>query len=184
MIQLKPDCLIFKTSEGEQIPCSAESATNEMIRGIGLTLEPEMVQNASAAVLHYFKHELKQNYVSVDEFTDAMEKVFRNLRVGASSKEGASSIRVEETDLKELALGFQQGWELLFFQQLRSELKRKLQSRPQILRFCGLRECAKQLAGSTRWNRRCQTINDHIIDYLRTCWSAEPLSHCTALIVL
>ena len=24
MIQLKPDCLIFQTSDGDQIPCSAE----------------------------------------------------------------------------------------------------------------------------------------------------------------
>ena len=184
MIQLKPDCLIFKTSDGEQIPYSAESATNAMIRGIGMTLEPDIVQNASAAVLHYFKHELKQNYVSVDEFTDALEKVFRNLRVDFGSKNEAAPIRVEEADLKLIAMEAGKELELLFFQQLRAELKRRLQECPQILRFRGLRECAKLLAGSTRWNRRCQTINDQIVDYLRTCWSAEPRSQSSALIVL
>ena len=31
MIQLKTDCLIFQTNDGEQVPCSAEWVTLELM---------------------------------------------------------------------------------------------------------------------------------------------------------
>lgn len=31
MIRLRPDCLVFKMSSGESIPCSAEKVTIELI---------------------------------------------------------------------------------------------------------------------------------------------------------
>ena len=183
MIQLKPNCLVLKTAGGEQIPCEAEWATHEWVGELGLDLEPDIVQNASAAVLHYFKHELNRNTVSVDEFADALEKVFRRLSVELRSKQGAP-LRIAEANLGELARKSGVGGELFFFKALRAELKRKLQESPQVLRFCGLRHCAKQLTGSTRWNRRCQALSDQIVEYLRVCWSAEPRSQSSALLIL
>ena len=41
MIQLHPDCLIFRTSQGELIPCSAESVTIEMIGDASSVIDPE-----------------------------------------------------------------------------------------------------------------------------------------------
>src|SRR5580658_7430569 len=77
MIQLRADCLIFQTDDGDQIPCSAEWVTLELMgEGAGL-IDPEIVHHASAAVLHYFKHELHRPFVSVGEFALALEKVLR-----------------------------------------------------------------------------------------------------------
>jgi hypothetical protein len=73
---------------------------------------------------------------------------------------------------------------LLFFRQLRQELKRQLGQSPNVLRFHGLHGCVKQLAGAQRWNRRCQTLHDQIVDYLRSCWQTEPASQSCALMVL
>src|ERR1041384_2484 len=58
MIQLKADCLIFKTAGGENAPCPAEMVTVELMGEAAGLLDPELIRHASPAVLHYFKHEL------------------------------------------------------------------------------------------------------------------------------
>ncbi len=60
MIQLKSDCLIIQTTDGQQIPCSAEWVTLELMGEGAEWIDPETVRHASAAVLHYFKHELQR----------------------------------------------------------------------------------------------------------------------------
>jgi hypothetical protein len=191
MIQLKADCLIFQTHDGKQIPCSAEWVTLELMGDGAELIDPEIVRHASAAVLHYFKHELQRQFVSVGEFALALEKVLRSfgLSVYADSQISCapdpSSRRVLESNLAELAgTASGENLELLFFRQLRQELKRQLGQSPNVLRFHGLHGCVKQLAGAQRWNRRCQTLHDQIVDYLRSCWQTEPASQSCALMVL
>ena len=69
MIQLHPEYLIFRTSQGELIPCSAESVTIELIGDASSFLDPDTVREAAAAVVHYFKNDLGQHTVSVAEFS-------------------------------------------------------------------------------------------------------------------
>jgi hypothetical protein len=190
MIQLRPDCLIFQTSDGDQVPCSAEWVTLELM-GEGATwIDPAIVHNASAAVLHYFKHELSRDFVSVGEFAIALEKVLRGfgLSVFADHAPEHAPVREDwcilESDLQKVASAAGKGFELFFFPNLREELKNKLELSPHVLRFHGLRGCVKQLAGSERWNRRCQNLNDQIVDYLRSCWQTERASQSCALVVL
>ena len=52
MIQLKNDCLIFQTNCGQQVPCSAEWVTLELIGNAGPLADPELIRHAAAAVLH------------------------------------------------------------------------------------------------------------------------------------
>ena len=193
MIQLKADCLIFQTHDGEQIPCSAEWVTLELMGDGAEFIDPEIVRHASAAVLHYFKHELQRQFVSVGEFAQALEKVLRSfgLSVYADSQPASASApepppqRVVESNLAELAVSAaSEGFELLFFPQLRLELKRQLDQSPNVLRFHGLHGCVKQLAGAQRWNRRCQSLHDQIVEYLRSCWQTEAASQSCALLVL
>jgi hypothetical protein len=94
-------------------------------------------------------------------------------------------MRVLDCNLQQLATSATaEGFELLFFPQLRQELHRQLEQSPQVLRFSGLRDCVKQLAGTPRWNRRCQNLNDQIVDFLRGCWQTESASQSCALVVL
>jgi hypothetical protein len=191
MIQLKSDCLIFQTHDGEQIPCSAEWVTLELMGEGAQLVDPEVVHHASAAVLHYFKHELGRQSVSVGEFALALEKVLRSFGLSVyadhstAPSEEAPPLRVVESNLNDLAShAASQGFELGFFPQLRQELKNKLDQAPHIVRFHGLRDCVKQLAGAGRWNRRCQSLDDQIVDFLRSCWETEPRRRsCTLMVV-
>ena len=73
--------------------------------------------------------------------------------------------------------------ELFFFPRLRDELRAQLRQSPRVLRFRGLRGCVKQLAGARRWSVRCEKLQDHIVEYLRRCLTAEPESTDCALVV-
>jgi hypothetical protein len=191
MIQLNADCLIFQTNDGQQVPCSAEWVTLELMGEGAQLVDPEVVRHASAAVLHYFKHELQRQFVSVAEFAAALEKVLRSFGLSVYADNQSSTTvpegerRVLDSNLQMLASSATaEGFELLFFPQLRQELQRQLQQGPQVVRFRGLRDCVKQLAGSPRWNRRCQCLNDQIVEFLRSCWERERASQSCALVVL
>ena len=195
MILLRPDCLVFKTSAGENVPCSAHAVTVEMLGDAGEFVEKDTVENAALAVLHYFKKELGKETVTVAEFTDALEKVLQNL--GLDVRTDTASIlapaavapnptpaRVCEADLSRLATESTEGGELHFFLRLRDTLRRHLDGSPVLLRYVGLRPCVKQLAGAKRWNHQCQHLNEQIVDYLRTCLRHEESGRGCGLVVL
>ena len=180
----KTDCLMFQTTTGQQILCSAEWVSLELIGDGVVQINPEMVRHASAAVLHYFKHEMNRETVSVGEFAAALEKALRGMGLGVVTETRPESLLVLESDLVELMKSAGENGELFFFPHLRQELKRHLGASPQIVRFNGLRACAKQLAGADRWSRRCEDMSDRLVDYLRTCWVSETGSQTATLVVL
>jgi hypothetical protein len=183
-MNLKHDSLIFQTSAGEDIPCSAEWVTLELLGDAACQVEPEMIRNASAAVLHYFKEELNRTYVSISEFADALEKVLRGLGFQVLSDPPAvTPPRVSEGDLRHI-VNAGNGCELFFFQTLREDLKKRLSESPQVVAFRGLRGSVKILLGAERWSAKCQILADHIVEYMRTCWSSDFGSEKCALVVL
>ena len=82
VIQLHSHCLVFETSDGELIPCDAEDVTIELIGDAVQNLDPNVIRQAAAAVLHYFKAERQQEIVTIREFTAALETV---LQIGRAS---------------------------------------------------------------------------------------------------
>jgi hypothetical protein len=183
MIQLHPDYLIFQTSQGELIPCSAESVTIELIGEASSVLDQETVRQAAAAVVHYFKQELKQETVSVGEFSRALEKVLNSFgyEVSATANE-AREVSVAVADLEEIA-SRSNDFELGFFQNLRSEFHRHFESGLDVLSFQGLRPSVKMLVGRKRWCHRCDALSDQIVDFLRECLTRENRESSPALVV-
>jgi hypothetical protein len=167
--------------------------TVELIGKSAQWLDKEVILQAAAAVLHYFKTEKCQETVSVGEFSQALERALRGL--GLDVKSTASSgtlvlakspmpLRVIEADLRQLADESTDAWELCFFPRLRDTVRRQLDGAPLLLRFHGLRPCVKLLAGAKRWSTRCQSLNDHIVEYLRTCLGREKEGNGCGLVVL
>ena len=192
MILLRPDCLVFETAGGENIPCSAKEVTIELMGDSAKWLDQEAIENAAAAVLHYFRVELDRQSVTVVEFAATLEKVLGGLGFDVKSGDKAAvpdavaataaPVRpVIEADLSALA---GEGGELFFFPRLRDELRRLLDGTPLVLHFRGLRPCVKTLTGAKRWTAQCRAMNDQIVDYLRTCFSSEPAGAGSALVVL
>jgi hypothetical protein len=185
MIQLSSDCLMFQMSSGETVPCSAELVTIELIGDAASELDPDVIKNAAAAVLHYFKHEQGRTAVSVPEFSSALEAVLRGLgHTVLAEGDAASGKRLAPADLLKLASESGTGCELFFFPRLRDALRHQLNRSPGLVRFHGLRGCAKQLVGARRWTTRCERMSDRIVDFLRTSLYAESPGDRCALVVV
>ncbi len=94
MIHLRPDCLVFELTSGEMIPCSAQEMALELIVQPGVELDGEVVKNAAAAVLHYFKSELGRSSVSVEEFSNALRRALQGLGIQVQGGTGSLSMSV------------------------------------------------------------------------------------------
>ena len=187
MILLRHDCLGFKTADGEAIPCTAQQMTVELLGESAHLVDEEVVKNAAEAVLHYFKTELGRTTVTTAEFSQALEQVLRGLgfevQSQASMQSASGTTRIADYDLRHLAFQSGKGFELAFFSRLRDELRVRLGDAPHVVQFRGLRGCVKQLMAAKRWGTRCQRLNDQIVEYLRTCLSAEVAGRSCALVV-
>jgi hypothetical protein len=183
MIQLHHDYLLLETSNGETIPCSAELVAVELVGKSAPAQDLEVVKQAAAAVLYYFKHDLGRDSVSIGDFSVALSRVLTSFGVKISEDDSADAGPEEVSDLRQLACDSGKGFELAFFPHLREELRKKLSGSPPVLKFQGLRGCVKQLLGAKRWNHRCQELNDQIVVYLRECLSSEEPSISCGLVV-
>jgi len=146
-------------------------------------MDEAMVQNAAHAVLHYFRTELDRTVVTIGEFAETLAKVLRTLGLQVESSAADLGRRVVDRDLRPLAIGKEGVCELVFFQMLRAELRNHLDAAPEVVRFSGLRHCVKQMVGARRWGRRCQQLNDQIVNYLRDCFGLEARHSGCALVV-
>ena len=184
MIQLRTDCLVFETASGA-IPCSAEQVAVELAGESVVWLDPEVLRNAAAGVLRYFRDDLGRVTVTVGEFAEALAGVLRGF--GFEVVTGAEAIpgrRTVEVDLRQFAVESGAGFELVFFPRLRDAVTRHLAGSPRLLRFTGLRGCVKQLTASRRWCPRCRVLSDHIVGFLRRCLEqSAPAPGCSLVVV-
>jgi len=175
---------MFQMSDGEAIPCYAELVTVEMIGNEEGLLDPELVRNATRAVLHYFKVEMGKTFVSVGEFSRALATVLRAFGLSVKPDSTEAPRRITRFDLRQLACEPGKVFELAFFPRLRDELRQQLIQSPHVVCFTGLRSCVKQLAGARRWTGRCQKLNDQIVEYLRQCLASErSVGNCSLVVV-
>jgi hypothetical protein len=186
MIQLSNDCLVFQLSNGESIPCSVERFTIELIGEAVAGIDSELIRNAAHAVLHHFRHDLKRTTVTLTEFSEALERVLRSLGLNVTTTASAAPPPLppgEETDLARLAAQTDGSFELEFFPRLRELMRESLLRSPHLVRFTGLRSCAKRLVGARRWSPRCTVMSDQIVEFLRECLNAETPTDRCALVV-
>jgi hypothetical protein len=182
MIQLHRDYLLFENSKGQLIPCSAELVAVELVGEGTSSLDPELVQQAASAVLHYFKEDLGCSTVTVGDFSKALEQALQALGIEIPSDAQAGDLP-RSYDLQQLADGTDRAFELSFFPRLRDEMRSRLGRTPKVVRFHGLRGCVKQLVGAKRWSSRCQALNDQIVEYLRACLARESAAPSCDLVV-
>lgn len=182
MIALKTDYLVFQMATGESVPFSADAISDELLGENDSSYDPELVGHAANAVFHYFKHELGYQTVTVGEFAAALEKVLDGFNICTRGAVERSKL-VRESDLCVLARDCSTGGELVFFPRLREELRAHLQAECRVIRFRGLRDSIKLLAGARRWGVKCQKMQEQVVEYLRKCLSALGKGKEIALVV-
>ena len=183
MIALREDCLLVEGAKGDCLPCSVDHLTLEFVGHAVGSLDPEVLKQAAAAVLHYFKHEQGRQFVTVGEFAGALAKVLDGFGIDAKVTEIHDGSRVRSADLRTLTTGAGKLGELEFFSRLRTALREQLADRPKRVEFRGLRGCVKQLTGRKHWCPACEQLEDWIIEVLRGWFQQQPEARDTALII-
>lgn len=182
MIALRDDCILVEDVKGICLPCSVDQLTLEFVGNAADTLDPEVLKQAAAGVLHYFKHEQGRQFVTVGEFAAALAKVLDGFGINAKVTE-VQDARIRTADLRSLAAGSGKLGELEFFAKLRTALKEQLAERPRRIEFRGLRGCVKQLTGRKHWCPECERLEHWILEVLRGWYQQEPDARGTALVV-
>ena len=168
---------------GELWPCSAENITEELLGDSINLIEPQTIQEALKAIVHYFREEHEYSSVAVDEFSCALSKVLQGFGFDVVFDEDPRvHLHIEKTDLRKLATLANACGELSFFQQLRKEVRTILRRSPHIIQCNGLRDCVKQIVGADRWCSRCRRMHRQIVSYLRTCLDQDSRRDCSLLI--
>ena len=131
---------------GELWPCSAENITEELLGDSINLIEPQTIQEALKAIVHYFREEHEYSSVSVDEFSCALSKVLQGFGFDVVFDEDPRvHLHIEKTDLRKLATLANACGELSFFQQLRKEVRTILRRSPNIIQ-CNSYEAFNQNA--------------------------------------
>jgi len=181
VIALAADCILLQRANGECEPMNSQAISIEVITEGESPFDEEFVKEASAAVLHYFKNEQGRESVTLGEFAEALEKVLTGFVPSAGEEPPNELGSLVEADLQKL-IPAEVELELNFFSRLRDELRCHLRLAPRRVRFYGLRNCVKRLAGSRRWTGRCRRLEEQIVSFLRECLAAETSVHCAMVV--
>jgi hypothetical protein len=160
----------------------------ELVSGSDL-IDPEIINNAAASVLHYFKVELCRDTVTLGEFSEVLERVLRKFGVAVQTKLKEKKAPPPppppsiDQSLAVLASEAGSAGELAFFPKLRDVVRIRLEQAPAILCFSELRTCVKRLAGARRWSPRCRTLEYQIVEFLRNCVSSDSHGRVCSLMV-
>jgi hypothetical protein len=193
LIRLHCDYLLIRTSDGSSIPCSAQLIVTQLVEESSHIVDPLLLEEAAKAAMHYFKHDLDRDCVTVDELATALERILRGFGLGIDSTPGPvpatpgpsdTPLSVTSIDLLALISSENSLLELGLYPRLRGHFISSLAQGPQRIVFHGLRPCVKQMLRAKRWGGRCQTLCDEIVAYLRSCLHAHPADPCPALVIL
>lgn len=192
MIELRRDCIWLAQDGGEAIPCSVEDLTFEVVGGAGTNVDPDVLRNAAAGVLHFFKAEQGKVRITLGEFAEALGRVLAGLGyavevLGSESEGSEGEIRqesvIQTTDLRAVACAAGKMGELDFFPRLRTLLRDQLAVAPKAVEFHGLRPAVKQLLGRKHWTKECEDLEERILESLRGWWLRETGKRDTRLVV-
>ena len=185
MIQLSPDCVVLELEGGNNLPCSVELMTVELLGETSSWMDPEILKNINHGVIVYLRDELGKQLVSFEEFAEVLKQVLKGFGfdLALPQSEEVASARVEKKDIADWLGRKDHGFELMMFQCLRNELSRTLANEPPcVLWIHGLRACVKNQLGARRWSRKCQDLNDQLIEFIRECFYCNANSDCSLVV--
>lgn len=187
MIQLRSNCLVCETDDGDHIPFSADTLAEELVEQLGAAIEPEIVREAAESVVHYYREDQSIDMVRLTDFVDAITQALQSLGFDIA-------IDVDQPVIKEpkmVSESYLGDWisepgcfaELMFFPRLRDSMRCLFESDPEVVRITGVRSCVKSMASARRWSRRCQQLHDQVVLYLHACWIKERNPGCARIVI-
>ena len=135
------------------------------------------VEEIRSGIIEYLESKCPLKMLALDELFDRVRRMLRQIgcdRIAENLHPVAPPVTVS---LVHAAMSAGNGFELGFFETLRSELDELRALGAEEIHFTGLRESACILRGAEKWNRRCEPLLQEIEQFLRAwgrCDTSEP----------
>jgi hypothetical protein len=164
MIKLNDHALFICYPDGRVEPLDLDRLVGEIAgqsQNSAFQLESWMIEHVVQSIVHYLRHELKKDSVTLQDFVNLSQELLNNFLESQQEK------TEEVCDLYQLAQKAGYGFELHFYDILRDHLSKMSHGGHASCVFVGLKRCVKFLAGHQRWRNRCRHINDEIVEFIR-----------------
>jgi hypothetical protein len=137
------------------------------------------VADIRSGIVQYLETKCPLKLLPLDELYDRMRRML--VRIGCEKiAEKLEPLAPPVTvSLVRTAMEAGNGFELAFFEMLRSELSNLRAAGAEEIRFTGLKESAMILRGTTKWNKPCQALLTEIEAFLHN-WDRDQASNAKA----
>lgn len=138
------------------------------------------VADIRSGIVQYLETKCPLKLLPLDELYERMRRML--VRIGCEKiAEKLEPLAPPVTvSLVRAAMEAGNGFELAFFEMLRSELCDLRAAGAEEIRFTGLRESAMILRGAAKWNKQCQALLTEIEAFLRN-WDRDQADHALCL---
>lgn len=138
------------------------------------------VDDIRNGIVKYLETKCPLKLLQLDELYDRMRRMLVKIGCGRIAEKLEPLAPPVTVPLVRAAMEAGNGFELAFFEMLRSELADLRAAGAEEIRFTGLRESALILRGTTKWNKQCQSLLTEIEAFLSS-WDREQAENETPL---
>lgn len=126
-------------------------------------LAPHVIES----ITNYFENEFNENTVTVRGLEKAVQSVLQVIGYGEVAGHFHAAPPPARISLEEIARDAGHGYELAFFDLLRSRLREAVEAKPQRLEICDAHRGVKMLRSAKVWRRDCSGLLDEIVNFIR-----------------
>jgi hypothetical protein len=126
------------------------------------------VDEIRSGVVQYLETRCTLKLMRLEELYDRMRRMLEKIGCHGIAEKLQPLAPPVTVSLVRAAMEAGNGFELAFFETLRSELAVLRDAGAEEIRFSGLRESAMILRGASKWNKHCEAMLTEIEAFLRT----------------
>ena len=131
------------------------------------------VAEIRSGVVEYLETKCSLRLLQIEDLYEKMRKMLVKIGCERIAKELKPLAPLVTVSLVRAAMEAGTGYELAFFEALRSELEDLRNVGAEEIRFSGLRECVLVLRCTGKWDKRCETVSREIEVFLKS-WEKVP----------
>jgi hypothetical protein len=130
------------------------------------------VAEIRSGIVEYLETKCPLKLLPIDELYDRLRRMLVKIGCEKIAEKLAPLAPPVTVSLVRAAMEAGNGFELAFFEMLRSELASLRAAGVEEIHFTGLRESAMVLRGAAKWNKHCQTLLTEIELFIRN-WDSD-----------
>lgn len=169
MIALRDNLPLVRFPDGQVIPFERPWLAASLARAAEQAGYKKwwLAPHVTESVTNYLEQDFDENVVSTSRLEKAVQSVLQVIGYSDVAGHFHASPPPVRISLAEIARDAGHGYELAFFDLLRSRLRDAMEARPERLEICDAYSCVKLLRSAKNWRRDCSGLLDEIVVFVR-----------------